>query len=142
MKRSVIIVWIVPILVIGVLISAASTLEPDRQLVVQENGEEAGSQENEGIESISEFSGEDGTYEGTAEGYHDDVTLSVTVEGGDVVAIEVISQNERPDLWENVWSTLPETIISEQSTDVDTVSGATWSRRAVFNAVLAALSSE
>ncbi|MFP4644681.1 MAG: FMN-binding protein [Spirochaetales bacterium] len=161
MRRNAVIVWIVPIIVIGILVGAASTLEPDRDLVAQnsgdetdegdgeedaeENGEENGEddgKENGDIESISEFSGEDGTYEGTAEGFHDDVTLSVTVEGGEVVAIDAVSHDERDDLWDDVWSTIPDAIISEQSTDVDTVSGATWTSEAVFDAVLAALSSQ
>lgn len=149
MRRNAVIVWIVPIIVIGILVGAASTLEPDRDLVAQNSGDETDEddgeedgEENGDIESISEFSGEDGTYEGTAEGFHDDVTLSVTVEGGEVVAIDAVSHDERDDLWDDVWSTIPDAIISEQSTDVDTVSGATWTSEAVFDAVLAALSSQ
>lgn len=138
MTRVTIAIWIVPVLIIGLLITAASTLEPERELIAQ-NGDGNG---NGALESISDFDGDDGTYEGTASGYHDDVELAVTVEGGEIVEIDVISQSERDDLWEEVWGSLPDEIISEQSTDVDTVSGATGTSNAVRDAVLAALGSE
>ncbi len=145
MKRSVTIVWIVPVLIIGILFTAASTLEPERELVAQAgSGDEAADDEagNDAVASISDLATEDGTYEGTAEGFHDEIRLSVTVEGGEIVDIDVISQSEREDLWEDVWATVPDEIISRQSTDVDTVSGATWTSEAVVEAVLAALDAE
>lgn len=140
MKRSVTIIWIVPVLIIGLLISAAATLEPERELIARAGGGSNGV--NGAIASVSDFEGEDGTYEGSAEGFHDEIRLSVTVEGGEIVTIDVISQDERGDLWEDVWSTVPDAVISRQSVDVDTVSGATWTSEAVLEAVLAALGSE
>ncbi len=87
------------------------------------------------------FSGaqlKDGTYEGSATGYNGNIMVSVTVLGGQVTGISVLSENETPQYFSYAKSIL-DTIISDQSLQVDAVSGATFSSAGMVNAVANAL---
>ncbi len=87
----------------------------------------------------------DGVYEGTGNGRNGDITLSVTITNGKISSITEVSQSETESFWEKA-KTLFETIISVQSTNVDTVTSATISsngiKEAVNNALNKAISSE
>ncbi len=82
---------------------------------------------------------EDGTYTGSGSGWAGDITVQVTVSGGKITAIDVLSQNETPEYWAKA-SSLISSIIGAQSTSVDDVSGATYSSRGIKSAVENALS--
>lgn len=87
------------------------------------------------------FSGaelKDGTYEGSAEGYKSTITVSVTVASGKVTNIEVVEENDTPDFFERAKNII-DTVLNQQSMDVDTVSGATYSSRGILQAVADAL---
>lgn len=96
----------------------------------------------EATESIDMSSGNytDGTYEGSATGYAQNIKVNVTVSGGKISDINIVSHNETPGFYERAFETVPQEIISKQSTDVDTVSGATYSSVGIINAVNDALS--
>lgn len=81
----------------------------------------------------------DGTYTGTARGYRPGLTVSVTVLNGQISQVKIVSHNESRGFYERPFSTVPQAIISKQSTIVDTVSGATRSSEGVMNAVANAL---
>lgn len=83
----------------------------------------------------------DGTYLGESEGAQDKIELEVVVEGGEITAIEVISQNETPNKWEYAEQTLND-IVENQSINVDTETGATYSSEAIVAAVQNALEVE
>ncbi|UMZ74331.1 FMN-binding protein [Natranaerofaba carboxydovora] len=76
----------------------------------------------------------DGTYEGEAEGFNGPVTVEVTVEGGEITAIDATGDDETPDYWEDAQVTVDD-IIAAQSTDVDLETGATGSSEGIANAV-------
>ncbi len=82
---------------------------------------------------------EDGTYTGSGSGWGGDITVQVTVSGGKITAIDVLSQSETPEYWAKA-SSLISSIIGAQSTSVDDVSGATYSSRGIKSAVENALS--
>lgn len=91
--------------------------------------------------SVVEFSGavlNDGTYEGSADGYSGTTTVSVTVSGGQVTAIDVVSESDSPQFFSRAESVLDD-IINGQTLEVDTVSGATFSSAGLINAVYDAL---
>jgi len=120
--------------------------EPERPLVEPDTSDDAENSDEEGQDGIDltsanleSFELEDGTYEGIGEGYHGDISVQVIVEGGEVVAIEVLSQTERDDLWEDAWGSVPDAIIDTQTTDVDSVSGATFTSEGIVDAVASAL---
>ncbi|SCP96568.1 FMN-binding protein [Anaerobium acetethylicum] len=83
----------------------------------------------------------DGTYEGSGTGFHGGTTsVSVTVENGNITDVEILSyQDDRP-YFERAESSVIAQIIETQSSDVDAVSGATYSSRGIMSAVEDALS--
>lgn len=83
----------------------------------------------------------DGTYEGTASGYASGLKVQVTIANGQISNVQVTSHNETPGFCERAIETVPSEIVSAQSTNVDTVSGATYTSVGIINAVNSALSS-
>ncbi|MDO4837872.1 MAG: FAD-dependent oxidoreductase [Clostridia bacterium] len=76
-----------------------------------------------------------GEYEGTAEGYNGDVTLKVTFGETTIENIEVVSSKETEHVGDVAFEPMFENIKAFTSTSVDVVSGATFTSRAVLNAV-------
>lgn len=89
---------------------------------------------------VSAGSYADGTYEGCADGFGKDLKVAVTINSGNISDIKVTSNNETPGFCEKAFEAVPAGIIAKQSTDVDTVSGATYSSVGIINAVNDALS--
>ena len=93
--------------------------------------------------SLVTFSGaqlKDGTYEGSAEGYKSTITVSVTVSGGKVTDISVVSEGDTDQFFSRAEAVLDD-ILGQQSLEVDTVTGATFSSAGLINAVSDALQS-
>ncbi len=83
----------------------------------------------------------DGTYTGVADGFGPDLTVEVTIEGGEITDIQIVSHNEvGAKYYASAMVTIPEEIIAAQSVDVDSVSGATYTSMGIKNAVADALS--
>ena len=76
----------------------------------------------------------DGTYAGTGRGFRGNIKLNVTIAGGRITDIQEVSQVDDPEYWKKAVAIF-KTIISENSTDVDVVSGATFTCRGIKNAV-------
>lgn len=81
----------------------------------------------------------DGTYRGAAEGFHGPIEVEVTVLGGKVTAVRILSQDETPDVAGPALAGIPKAIVEQQKADVDAVSGATFSSKGIINAVKDAL---
>ncbi len=96
---------------------------------VEDEDEEA-KEEDEEVEE--EVEGE--TFTGTGEGFNDDIEVEVTMDGDEIVSIEVLSQDETPEYWEDGKQTIDD-IIDAQGTDVDTETGATASSDGIVEAV-------
>ncbi len=80
----------------------------------------------------------DGTYSGEAYGFKSDIKVKVTVKDKILEAIEIVSQaDDKP--YFNAADCVVDKMLEENSTDVDTVSGATFSSRGIINAVKNAL---
>jgi uncharacterized protein with FMN-binding domain len=79
----------------------------------------------------------DGTYTGTGTSRRGDVTVSVTVLAGRITNVTITSVNTQYPV--SRISSLPAQVISRQSSQVDNVSGATYSAQAFRLAVQAAL---
>ena len=80
----------------------------------------------------------DGKYKGTGTGFNGETRLSVTVKGGKIFDIQTISESDQ--YYRMAYSSIKSEIISSQSTQVDAVSGATYSSRGIMTAVENALS--
>lgn len=83
----------------------------------------------------------DGTYSGSAAGYHGNTSVSVTVANGYINKIDVLSTGDDPDFFNQAKSSIIPAIIADQSVGVNTVSGATFSSNGLIGAVKDALSS-
>ncbi|MBM6837226.1 flavocytochrome c [Clostridium saudiense] len=81
----------------------------------------------------------DGVYTGTGKGNGGDVTVEVTVEGGNIVKIELKDHKETPGIFEGAETGVSNEIIKTQSTDVESVSGATLTSEAIKTAVAEAI---
>jgi polyferredoxin len=89
--------------------------------------------------SVSSIKYKDGTYTGTADGFRPGLEVTVTIKNSKIANIEIVQINDTPRFYENVINVVPSEIIQAQSTNVDTVSGATYSSRGIINATQAAL---
>ena len=81
----------------------------------------------------------DGTYLGSAEGYEGPLTVRVTIAGGKISKIELVSSMDDEPYFGRAWAAIPGRIIDAQSPSVDTVSGATYSSEGIRSAVNDAL---
>lgn len=81
----------------------------------------------------------DGTYTGEGQGFGGAIDVSVTVSGGKISDIEVTSHEGEGDAYFSMATDIIQNIIDAQSTDVDTISGATFSSTGIRTAVTEAL---
>ena len=81
----------------------------------------------------------DGTYKGSANGYGGKVTVNVTVSKKTMTAIDVVSAPGETDSFFQRAKGVIDEMLTAQSTDVDVVSGATYSSNGIIGAVTNAL---
>ncbi len=81
----------------------------------------------------------DGTYKGSANGYGGKVTVNVTVSKKTMTAIDVVSAPGETDSFFQRAKGVIDEMLTAQSTDVDVMSGATYSSNGIIGAVKNAL---
>lgn len=77
----------------------------------------------------------DGSYVVTTEGHNGPVTFDVVIAGGRLAKIDVLESEETPIISDTAFAEVSAAILAKQGTDVDTVTGATFSSRAMIAAV-------
>lgn len=83
-----------------------------------------------------------GTYEGSGIGFRGQTTkVAVTVQNDNITDISTVSYGDDKPFYDRAFTSVTSDIISNQSTDVDVVSGATYSSNGIMEAVANALSS-
>ena len=75
------------------------------------------------------------TAEGTGVGKHGDITVAVTFDAGKIQDIKIVKNVENPILAKKVFTDLKDQVVALSSTDVDLVSGATFSAKGFIDAV-------
>ena len=75
------------------------------------------------------------TAEGTGVGKHGDITGAVTFDAGKIQDIKIVKNAENPILAKKVFTDLKDQVVAFSSTDVDLVSGATFSAKGFIDAV-------
>ena len=83
----------------------------------------------------------DGKYSGSAAGFRGQVNVTVTVENGNITDITVDSHDDDREFFDKAEDKVIAAIIKSQDTEVDAVSGATFSSKGIMNAVANALDS-
>ncbi|MBQ7886641.1 MAG: FMN-binding protein [Clostridia bacterium] len=79
-------------------------------------------------------------YIGEAQGFGGPVKVKVTMNGDQIAKIDVLSHSETAGISNAAFDTVPQSIIAAQSADVDIASGATYTSKAIMDAVKDALS--
>lgn len=82
----------------------------------------------------------DGTYEGSANGFSGKIKVSVEIRNQTIRSINILSNSDDAAFFNRAKEGVTASILAKQSTDVDTVSGATYSSKGIINAVKDALS--
>ena len=81
-----------------------------------------------------------GTFEGSGTGYGGTITVQVTLEDDTITAVSIVSAPGEDSAYLSQGENVINSIISEQNTYVDTISGATFSSTGILEAVNDALS--
>ena len=90
--------------------------------------------------SVPEGGYKDGTYQGSGTGFGGTVSVQVTISGGKITSIDVLSASgETPSYFASAQGVISR-MISGQTPNVDAVSGATYSSNGIIQAVQDALS--
>ena len=77
----------------------------------------------------------EGALTGTAKGFGGDVTVTVVMDGDKIVSVEAKGPNETDGIGSKAIDQLPAKIVEANSTDVDVIAGATYSSKAIIEAV-------
>ena len=135
-----------------------NTIALDRQQVVEEHEQKIAEAEahNESVMALENSAAEengaggngtgsvtayaDGTYEGTGIGFGGEIQVSVTVTEGKISQVEILSADSEDQAYFNMAKVLADTIVKEQSAQVDAISGATFSSNGILEAAQDALS--
>lgn len=84
----------------------------------------------------------DGVYTGTGTGFRGETSVTVTVENGEITDITINSYKDDQQFFSRAESDVISAILQSQDTDVDAVSGATFSSNGIKEAVANALGIE
>ena len=94
---------------------------------------------DEAAESEENLAYKNGTYTGDGQGFGGNIQVQVTLENDTLTDIQVVSAPGEDSAYLSQGQGVISTILASQSTDVDTISGATFSSTGIINAVNDAL---
>lgn len=118
---------------------ATELKQVDTSLVEKQSGEPAsGVSLNASDYGIDAANLKDGVYTGSGTGFSGTITVQVTVAGGKITAIQIVSSGDDAAYLNRAQAVIP-SVIAAQSTSVDTVSGATYSSKGILMAIHNAL---
>ena len=92
-----------------------------------------------GTFAIANTNLKDGVYIGTGQGFNGPISVRVTVSGGNIVNVEILSYSDDAPYFNRARAVISR-LIGKPGKSVDTVSGATYSSRGIIDAVRDALS--
>lgn len=130
----------------GIIAAVKNALTGEKDNGVTGKSKQKSTSESESDSSLAEIAAvqdasayKDGTYYGTGKGFAGTMKVKVDISGGKIAFISIVSTKDG-DSYVKSASSLLDTIVEKQSTNVDTVSGATFSSRGIIAAVRSALS--
>ena len=100
--------------------------------------EDAQTGESAATEESTAISYTDGVYSGTGTGFNGEVSVTVTVSGGEITDITIVSHSDDTPYMSRAEAVI-NSILETQELDVSTVSGATYSSNGILEAVADAL---
>ena len=81
----------------------------------------------------------DGVFEGAAQGYGGIVKMQVEIVNGYIERVDILDASSEDAAWLDMALVLPDRIVKAQSSDIDIVSGATYTSVGILNATTDAL---
>lgn len=130
----------------GIIGAVKNALTGEKDNGVTGKAKQESTSESESDSSLAEIAAvqdasayKEGTYYGTGKGFAGTMKVKVDISGGKIASISIVSTKDG-DSYVKSASSLLDTIVEKQSTNVDTVSGATFSSRGIIAAVRSALS--
>ena len=81
----------------------------------------------------------DGVFSGSAQGYGGPVQMQAVIENGYITTVEILDASHEDQAWLDMCLGLPDQIVKAQTTDIDIVSGATYTSAGILNATTEAL---
>lgn len=81
----------------------------------------------------------EGEYVGIGSGYHSDIKVKIKTDKYRILSIEILEHQEMPVISEVVFKDIPHRVIRKNSTDIDLVSGATFTSKGLLEAIDEAL---
>ena len=115
------------------------TLEEEGQAPAGEAPQPQGAIEEPDASAATAHTYADGVYTGTGSGYRGATQVQVTVAGGRITDVTVLSSEDDRQYFSRAQSSLIAAILNAQGVDVSTVSGATFSSNGILEAVADAL---
>ena len=145
------------LLLISAALFAYNSVAAQRQRMVEENekkiseveayNESMASMENQRMNSEGNYGTEtdqavytDGNWEGIGMGFGGDIKVAVSVSDGRIISVEILEAKAEDAAYLKMAETLTLDIVDAQSTEIDTISGATYSSKGILDAVSDALS--
>ena len=124
----------------GIISAVKNALTGEQDTSTPATTASSSSQSSPSIETVddSNQTWRDGIYHGSGTGFNGEVQVEVVIADGKISNISVVSHNDDSSFMSQAQGLIPN-IISFQSTNVDAVSGATYSSRGIIDAVRAAL---
>lgn len=130
----------------GIIGAVKNALTGEKDNGVTGKSKQGSTSESESDSSLAEIAAvqdasayKDGTYYGTGKGFAGTMKVKFDISGGKIASISIVSTKDGNSYVKSA-SSLLDTIVEKQSTNVDTVSGATFSSRGIIAAVRSALS--
>lgn len=102
------------------------------------NAGNSGNQNQDTSAATGNFPYKEGIYYGTAEGYSGDVSVAVVIQEKSIKAILIIETSDDEAFFQRAMGVV-KNVLKTQSTEVDTVSGATYSSKGILGAIQNAL---
>ena len=134
---------IMSMLVIGLMFSMAacssSSDSSSEETTEEETTEETTEEETTEEEEAEEEAGLTGTYTGTGSGFGGDITVTLTLEDGVITECSIDGPDETETVGGAALDELAEQVVAANGSEIDGVSGATYTSDGVSEAVANAL---
>ena len=121
---------------------AASSGNSNSDAEAADSGETADDSDNNASDANTEEASsdsdnvyKDGTYTGEGQGYGGTIQVEVTLASDEITSINVVSAPGEDSAYLSQGEGVIDSVLSAQSTDVDTISGATFSSTGILNAI-------
>lgn len=113
--------------------------DAEKKEETKEDEEAKSEEDSDPAEEEEDLVYKNGTYTGEGQGFGGTIQVQVTLEDDTITDIQVVSAPGEDSAYLSQGEGVISSILSAQSTDVDTISGATFSSTGIINAVIDAL---